>query len=824
MKKICALALVLLLALATLPAVSAAADDGFIDIYAYGAELSTNSRSSDPPEMAFDARPLTVFRTKTANKYNGDWIRIDFQKDVTFNCIELYESFDNVAYEYEYAVQRFMIQISEDGNDWDTIHFGEEIGVRKQVVFPTVTTKHVRLVFRGLENNRITLATIKLFHKPELEAGKGLTLFADSQKALVDGVEKQITETPFISDGKLLMPAKGFADILGYSYDWDAENKSAFIGFEQQKTEGKTYYVATDGDDTAAGTIDAPFKTINHAAQLLRPGDTCMIRGGVYRETVVPKNSGNEKNPIVYTAYPGEKVTISGAEPLNAEWELERDSVYKAQISDEIKQIFVDEKMMNSARYPNAEVNKLFEQSAYDFLEDGDYEWAVHDAFAEGDLNGAQMTIWNGEGWTSTTKTLTHVPKEKKVIFTERFPENKNDGYHLYDAYVPKAGNRFYIFGVPDLIDYPNEWAQKDGYVYLQTSDGASPANHNVEIKARTFAFDANAVDFIEVRGINLFACTFRFTASNNCTIDNCRVLYQSYGNSQNVHDRGYCYTTNLQGENNTVKNSLFAHSVGAGVHMVGKNGLVQNNVIHDVNVIGHNEASGITMLGTGMKILNNTVYNTGRDLIYYFNGRDFVISGNHLYNGGILSKDLGAIYGWKVNGPQRKEISYNVIHDMNGFVGIYMDNFCENFDIHHNVIYNNCGVGIQVNSPSINHNIVNNTILDVGLGANTASYAGYEDSHAGVLWANNIVTTTRGSNFIMQAGKAPEFKTNLEGAPGEIDINMDTFLAPASEIKDKGTVVKGINDSFVGSAPDIGAFEIGAERWTAGADWNPYE
>src|SRR2546430_1442728 len=39
-----------------------------------------------------------------------------------------------------------------------------------------------------------------------------------------------------------------------------------------------TYYVATDGSDTDAGSLDNPFRTIQRAADLVGPGDTVLIR------------------------------------------------------------------------------------------------------------------------------------------------------------------------------------------------------------------------------------------------------------------------------------------------------------------------------------------------------------------------------------------------------------------------------------------------------------------------------------------------------------------------------------------------------------------
>ena len=50
------------------------------------------------------------------------------------------------------------------------------------------------------------------------------------------------------------------------------------------------HHVAATGDDIAAGTESAPFRTINHAAQVALPGDTVLVHEGVYREWVKPAN------------------------------------------------------------------------------------------------------------------------------------------------------------------------------------------------------------------------------------------------------------------------------------------------------------------------------------------------------------------------------------------------------------------------------------------------------------------------------------------------------------------------------------------------------
>ena len=46
----------------------------------------------------------------------------------------------------------------------------------------------------------------------------------------------------------------------------------------------------------------------------MRAGDTCLIRGGTYRETVTPTNSGKSDAPITFEPYLNEVVVISGAD------------------------------------------------------------------------------------------------------------------------------------------------------------------------------------------------------------------------------------------------------------------------------------------------------------------------------------------------------------------------------------------------------------------------------------------------------------------------------------------------------------------------------
>lgn len=78
--------------------------------------------------------------------------------------------------------------------------------------------------------------------------------------------------------------------------------------------EAASYYVAPNGNDAAAGTKTAPWKTMQKAASYLIAGDTVFVRAGSYTGTVEPSRSGVAGKFITYAAYPGEeqKVILNG--------------------------------------------------------------------------------------------------------------------------------------------------------------------------------------------------------------------------------------------------------------------------------------------------------------------------------------------------------------------------------------------------------------------------------------------------------------------------------------------------------------------------------
>jgi hypothetical protein len=69
-----------------------------------------------------------------------------------------------------------------------------------------------------------------------------------------------------------------------------------------------THYVAVDGDDSGPGTIDHPWATLNHAADVALPGDVVLVRGGRYDllAQVRVAHSGRPDAWISFIGFPSE--------------------------------------------------------------------------------------------------------------------------------------------------------------------------------------------------------------------------------------------------------------------------------------------------------------------------------------------------------------------------------------------------------------------------------------------------------------------------------------------------------------------------------------
>ncbi|MBM4046510.1 MAG: DUF1565 domain-containing protein, partial [Planctomycetes bacterium] len=74
----------------------------------------------------------------------------------------------------------------------------------------------------------------------------------------------------------------------------------------------QVYHVSPSGRDDASGSADAPFRNIERACELVRPGDRVVVHEGTYFEMIRPLRSGLPGQPITFEAARGERVVLNG--------------------------------------------------------------------------------------------------------------------------------------------------------------------------------------------------------------------------------------------------------------------------------------------------------------------------------------------------------------------------------------------------------------------------------------------------------------------------------------------------------------------------------
>lgn len=88
-----------------------------------------------------------------------------------------------------------------------------------------------------------------------------------------------------------------------------------FVYTHEPSAEAATtkYYVSSTGSDKGTGTLQSPWKTLQHAADTVPAGSTVYLRGGVYLQKLAITRSGSaNKGSITFTNYPNEKAILDG--------------------------------------------------------------------------------------------------------------------------------------------------------------------------------------------------------------------------------------------------------------------------------------------------------------------------------------------------------------------------------------------------------------------------------------------------------------------------------------------------------------------------------
>jgi hypothetical protein len=592
------------------------------------------------------------------------------------------------------------------------------------------------------------------------------------------------------------------------------------------------YFVAVDGSDSNPGSWRQPFRTIQKAADIAKPGDTCYVRGGVYREGVSVKGSGTEGRPICFEAWPGEVVILSGTEPIRGRWSLHKGAIYKMKAGREFDQLFVDGKMMIEARWPNMRFEQRFDKSAWATAGTGSEYGTMVDLALAGtgiDWTGAVGTL-NVGSW----QTYRRIVRAHK-LGGDRFTYERNMGGHMESKRKWEGFDHYYLSGKLEALDIATEWHldRESRTLYLWANDGGDPTGRNIEVKVRDYSFEAEERQFIELRGFHFFGATLRFESCSDCVVDNCHLLYATW--AERV---GPAAQTLIEGSRNVMRNSSVIFGDGPGIVIKGENNTLENCLIHDVDFNALDRGHGASLSGSAKSIVRKcTIFNMGSSEGLTVGGDGpSVVEYNHIYNGGLLQSDGGLIqcHGIHLNNTV---VRYNWVHDHDAFnwggIGIRGDDLTRNLLIHHNVVWNCREKGIIAKGDHnrvINNTCLNNPIMDILAPSRAEPFKAFrpkqhphllDKQNANTTIANNYARVISGTFAWQRKPAAPlgRLENNYAGAnPMLVDpAGWDFRPRAGSPLVDAGKVLSAISDRYAGEAPDIGAYESGAERWLPG-------
>lgn len=85
-----------------------------------------------------------------------------------------------------------------------------------------------------------------------------------------------------------------------------------------------TFYVSSTGSDSQSGTLESPFASLQYAHDRAQPGDTILLRGGVYTpsSSIDLTKDGVSGKSITIASYPGEHAVLDGSSMPAGEYVL----------------------------------------------------------------------------------------------------------------------------------------------------------------------------------------------------------------------------------------------------------------------------------------------------------------------------------------------------------------------------------------------------------------------------------------------------------------------------------------------------------------------
>ena len=451
-------------------------------------------------------------------------------------------------------------------------------------------------------------------------------------------------------------------------------------------------YVSTDGVAQNPGTEEAPLQTLEQALsvakkwKMLNPGGAVSIslRQGTYYpdEPIVisAEFSGTEKAPFTISAYPGEKVTISGARPLDLSWQKTKQGLLTAPLHDVLPfdQLFINGKKQIRARYPNYDPDIL-----------------VYNGFAPDAISPERIKTWSRPQagilhamhraeWGDYHYRIIGVDGAGEAILEGGYQNNRQMGMH---------NDYRFIENIKEELDVPGEWYydEEEKLLYYMPETSFDPFASLVEVATMKHLIVVKGTEAMPVHDLKIDNLTFQHTSS-----------------------------TYMLTREPLLRSDWAIYRGGALLIEGTKNIHITNNYFTD---LGGN-AVFVNKYNRNTNISTNHFQRIGASGICFVGSPEAVRSPSFEYHQYVPYEDLDRTPGPKTNDYPSEAIVYdNLIHDIGTIekqvAGIQISMASE-INVKHNSIYNVPRAGINISEGTwgghiIEFNDVFNTVLETG-------------------------------------------------------------------------------------------------------------
>ena len=500
-------------------------------------------------------------------------------------------------------------------------------------------------------------------------------------------------------------------------------------------------FVATDGNDDAAGTMEAPLRTLSGALRFLnrqysQEPATVWLRGGVYQLEQTFIITEYDYQHITFSSWPGEEAIITGAQAVNG-WLPEEhfgQTIWKIRYDGRpIRALYGEDGARRLSRWPK----EGFLQAAAPYKQtdskfDKQMALYINPGDVPEDLRGASLR-------------LLHLWKDEITGVRRYAPANGQLELNRPMSMTVEKGDRYFLENVLSVPLEAGEWAfdQENGYIYYAPMQGetiwktplyAGVLQHlvfiynasditfeNITFRRNNWeipwndqgtdfpqaAYDAAAAILLyESEDIRFTRCTFQDIGATCIRVDYATtgvIVTESLFKDIGAH-AFYVHGDNTTNESVMTQDIVFEnnHVDHYGMNLYNAAAVL---IIHARNAsIAHNEIHGGTYTAISAGWVWGAAYNVTDNIR---------VSNNLIYNVGqrVLS-DMGAIY--LLGRQPNTVVSGNVIHDISaadyGGWGIYLDEGSSGILVTNNLVYRCTAQGFHQHMGT--GNVVRNNIF----------------------------------------------------------------------------------------------------------------